>query len=77
MIDGVTKHLQSVTGFNAFEATSDIVDVEKKKARIWLESEYKSIYASMQINSTRKAHGCKAVTTDFGWVQRYGRDILG
>ena len=71
LFGGITKHLQSVSGFNAIEASSGIVEVERKRARAWMEREYALTFACMQINETRRAHGCRPVTTDVGWMQRH------
>ncbi len=71
LIDGILKHLQrSETPSEAGQASMDMVDFEKKRARLWLETEYRLTYACMRINSARRAEGCRPLGMDFGWTVR-------
>lgn len=73
LIDGITKHLKQSDGALDLENhhSQDLIDVEKKKARIWLDREHGVTYACMRINSSRRAQGLKSIVADFGWIQRH------
>ena len=49
----------------------DVYDVEKKRAGIWMECEYRLTVACMRINSARKQNACKPIEMDFGWIKRH------
>lgn len=50
--------------------THDMYEVEKRKARIWMEHELRLFAAGRRINNIRRARACKPVTMDFGWMQK-------
>lgn len=71
IIDGIVKHLEAVYDDGSNQQPSEDIYVAQKRARLWLEAEYKCTHASIQINSCRRLNGCKPVEMDFGWVQRH------
>ena len=45
----------------------DMIDVEKKRARLWLQSEVRMTVACMKIEVARRRYKCKAINVDYGW----------
>ena len=73
LVDGIVKHLKQQDGAAELESpvSQDVVDIEKKKAMVWLEREYGMTYACMRINALRRAQNLKPIETDFGWTRRH------
>lgn len=72
VVDGVLRYLkQQDTRFEAEKPSQDVIDTERKKARIWLEREHGVNYACMRINALRRAQGVRPIEADFGWVRRH------
>lgn len=72
VVDGITNYLKQHQDPLSVDqhASPDILDVEKKKARIWLQREYDMTYAFMTILRARREQGLKGIAIDFGWTQR-------
>jgi hypothetical protein len=47
----------------------DVSAIERRKAEVWLELEERIFATERKINVTRRAQGCKAITTDHGWAK--------
>lgn len=50
--------------------THDQLDLEKRRAQIWLEAEARVLSAGRRINNIRGARSSKRVVMDHGWVQK-------
>lgn len=50
-------------------APSEVIEVKKKRARLWLAQERKAVDAALRINDARKHGGTKMVVFDHGWLQ--------
>jgi hypothetical protein len=67
---GITKHLKESSGDVSQPLTQDMRDMEKKKARLWLEAEYHTTTALANVNLHRREQGCRPILIDYGWVRR-------
>ncbi|KAK3051579.1 hypothetical protein LTR09_007234 [Extremus antarcticus] len=69
---GIERHLRDVMGETSCLdlPTNDARDVERKRARMWLESEYNVVVSNDRIHRARRSEGCKAIEMDFGWPNR-------
>lgn len=47
----------------------EVLDVEKKRAVIWVRSERQAVDTALRINDVRKMHGTKMIVFDHGWQQ--------
>ena len=65
---GMFRHFENAVEIEA-DVSQDIVDIEKKRAMIWLDCESELLRSCWDINELRKHHGCKPVIVDFGWRQ--------
>ncbi|TKA22794.1 hypothetical protein B0A50_07896 [Salinomyces thailandicus] len=65
---GLLKYLRASRASSESLAT-DVYEVEKRKAWIWIEQETKLRYAARRINTIRRARSERPVTFDFGWVR--------
>jgi len=50
--------------------THDQLDLEKRKAQVWLEGEARVLSAGRRINNIRGAQSSKRVVMDHGWTQK-------
>jgi hypothetical protein len=53
--------------------THDMIDVEKKRARLWLHSETRTTIACMKVEVTRRKYACKTMYMDYGWTTKSER----
>lgn len=51
------------------DAPREVVEVQKRRAMIWLQQERKAVETALRINDVRKMHGTKMVVFDHGWMQ--------
>lgn len=77
IVDGIIKYLQGMSEDEPSSQPLEDISISQRRARVWLEAEYKCTHASMQINSCRRLNGCKPVEMDFGWVQRHVSVVSG
>ncbi|KAK3719984.1 hypothetical protein LTR37_004107 [Vermiconidia calcicola] len=68
----IARHLLESAGstFQVIQTSQDVLDVEKKKARMWLECEERLSLAGHRIQSARRILGFKPATVDYEWMQR-------
>ncbi|KAK3712264.1 hypothetical protein LTR37_009126 [Vermiconidia calcicola] len=71
LVTDIAKHLLESAGstFQVIQTSQDVLDVEKKKARIWLEHEDRLSRVGFRTKSARRMLGCKPPTVDYGWTQ--------
>lgn len=50
--------------------TQDMIDADKKRARLWLQAETKITHACMHMAQSRHQHKCKSIEFDYGWTTR-------
>ncbi|KAK5129572.1 hypothetical protein LTR08_003158 [Meristemomyces frigidus] len=60
------KHLRQHDVVPEFPS-HDVHDVEKRKARLWMDHERRLVAAADRINTIRRVRACKLVTVDYGW----------
>ena len=53
--------------------TQDMIDVEKKRARLWLHSETRTTIACMKVEVARRKYACKTMYMDYGWMSKSER----
>lgn len=51
------------------EAPREVLEVEKKRALIWMQQERQAVETALRINDVRKMHGTKMIVFDHGWMQ--------
>ncbi|SMR48389.1 unnamed protein product [Zymoseptoria tritici ST99CH_1A5] len=62
--------------FNPFEllkaqnAEVDVSGVDRRRAEIWLELEEGVVATEQKLNQIRRAHACKPIVVDHGWVKK-------
>jgi hypothetical protein len=50
-----------------FASSDDPYEVEKRKARMWVEAEQTLLSTAMSVNAVRRYGVCKPITFDYGW----------
>jgi len=48
----------------------DVHEVQKRRARVWLEREQRMFAAGRRANNIRRARSCRPVMFDFGWTRK-------
>lgn len=71
LVTRLQQHLRQDLGALVQDAPAprEVLDVERKQARLWILRERKAVETALRINDVRKMHGTKMITFDHGWMQ--------